>query len=217
MWHDGLFEVLEKEYDQEQSQKMSAYMKNMFEFLGIPKPRLTELTKPYYKACKKEPFDWNFVSECWKKTYREEQYVGIGYMKLFASKFTDKDLPKLEYFITHKSWWETVDSIDEMVGIIVMKYTALEKTMLEWSVAENMWLRRVAIDFQQRFKEKTNTKLLEKILCSNFGSSEFFINKAIGWSLREYSKVNPEWVRKFIEKNENSMSKLSVREGSKYI
>jgi len=75
----------------------------------------------------------------------------------------------------------------------------------------------VAIDHQLGRKEKTNTDLLEKILTNNFGSKEFFINKAIGWALRDYSKTNPDWVRYFIGKYKNKMDKLSIREGSKYI
>jgi len=89
--------------------------------------------------------------------------------------------------------------------------------MLKWSVDEDFWVRRVAIDHQLGRKEKTNTDLLEKILTNNFGSKEFFINKAIGWALRDYSKTNPDWVRYFIGKYKNKMDKLSIREGSKYI
>ena len=72
--------------------------------------------------------------------------------------------------------------------------------MLEWASDRNLWLRRVAIDFQQRYKDLTDVPLLEKIICLNFGSGEFFIDKAIGWSLRDYSKVNPDWVHSFLER-----------------
>lgn len=67
------------------------------------------------------------------------------------------------------------------------------------------------------WKERTNTELLEKILVNNFGSSEFFINKAIGWSLRDYSKTNQDWVRNFVETHKDKMDKLSIREASKYL
>ena len=62
-----------------------------------------------------------------------------------------------------------------------------------------------------------DTELLEKIILNNLGSDEFFINKAIGWALRDYSKVNREWVTNFIEKHKNKLSTLSIKEGSKYI
>lgn len=84
--------------------------------------------------------------------------------------------------------------------------------MLEWSTDEDFWVRRIAIDHQLCRKERTNTELLEKILVNNFGSSEFFINKAIGWSLRDYSKTNQDWVRNFVETHKDKMDKLSIRE-----
>lgn len=58
---------------------------------------------------------------------------------------------------------------------------------------------------------------METIIVNNFGSNEFFINKAIGWSLRDYSKTNPEWVRNFVNKHKDEMDKLSIKEASKYI
>ena len=89
--------------------------------------------------------------------------------------------------------------------------------MLDWSKSDNIWLRRVSIDFQQRFKEKTNSKLLEQVIINNLGSNEFFINKAIGWSLREYSKTEEQWVKDFIKKNKDQMNKLSIKEAMKLI
>ena len=85
------------------------------------------------------------------------------------------------------------------------------------NVDDNIWLRRVAIDHQLLRKEKTDTNLLEKILVNNLNHTEFFINKAIGWALRDYSKTNPQWVKDFIEKYKNNMASLSIREASKYI
>ena len=69
--------------------------------------------------------------------------------------------------------------------------------MLDWSKDDDFWIRRIAIDHQLCRREKTNTELLEKIIVNNFGSNEFFINKTIGWALRDYSKTNPLWVKEF--------------------
>lgn len=217
MWDDSLFQKLEQLSDNKQAEKMSAYMQNKFEFLGIPKPKLKEISKPYLKESRKYDFSWDFVNSCFKKNYREAQYIAITYLSMNSKKLTDKDLPKLKHLILTKSWWETVDSLDSIVGIIVLKYGYLEKTMLEWSISDNIWLKRVAIDFQQKYKEKTNTKLLEKIIYNNLGSNEFFINKAIGWSLRDYSKINPEWVGNFLVKYKEQLSTLSIKEASKYL
>ena len=130
---------------------------------------------------------------------------------------TDEDIPRLKELAITKSWWDTIDNLDRIVGGIALKYPAVNRIILEWSNDDNVWLRRIAIDHQLLRKERTDTELLEKIIKNNFGRTEFFINKAIGWALRDYSKTNPEWVRNFIEKNKDKMSKLSIGEGSKYI
>lgn len=89
--------------------------------------------------------------------------------------------------------------------------------MLEWSRDEDFWLRRLAIEHQLLQKEETDVQLLEQILVNNLDQFEFFINKAIGWALRDYSKTNPDWVLEFIEKYKDKLSKLSIKEGSKYL
>ena len=110
-----------------------------------------------------------------------------------------------------------IDGLDRIVGNIAFKDERIDDLMLEWSKDEDYWVRRIAIDHQLCRKEKTNTELLEKIIVNNFGSNEFFINKAIGWSLRDYSKTNPKWVKEFVEKYKDKMDKLSIKEASKYI
>ena len=89
--------------------------------------------------------------------------------------------------------------------------------MLEWSRDEDFWLRRLAIEHQLLQKEETDVQLLEQILVNNLDQTEFFINKAIGWALRDYSKTNPDWVLEFIEKYKDRLSKLSIKEGSRYL
>jgi 3-methyladenine DNA glycosylase AlkD len=203
--------------DETQSVKMSAYMKNNFPFLGLPKSKLITVIKPYIKTVAKEKVDWNFVDVCWEKDYREAQYTGVEYLFTIQKKLIEQDMDKLRQLIITKSWWDTSDSLDRIVGLLVQKHPILFKTMLDWSKNDNIWLRRVAIDFQLQYKEDVNVDLLEEIICNNFGTGEFFINKAIGWSLRDYSKVNPTWVESFIERHRNKLSKLSIKEASKYL
>jgi 3-methyladenine DNA glycosylase AlkD len=173
--------------------------------------------KPYLQKSRKLELDWDFVTLCWEKPYREAQYIAVEYILMHEKQLLDTDLNKIEELIINKSWWETVDSLDSVAGTIVIKYPYLKEEMLKWSKSENMWLRRVSIDFQQKYKEKTYTALLEEIICNNLGSKEFFINKAIGWSLREYSKVNPDWVSSFLERHKDGLSTLSIKEAGKYL
>ena len=209
---------LEAGKDPEKAGPMEAYMRHQFPFLGIAGPERNSLYKKYFPEAKKtKMIDWDFVDTCWEKEPREYQYVAANYLKAMQTYLTKDDLPKLERLVVTKSWWDTVDILDRVVGSLVADYPELEEVLLKWSLSDNIWLRRVAIDHQLLRKEKTNVQLMEKILLNNLDQTEFFITKAIGWALRDYSKINPEWVARFIEKNRKRMAELSIKEASKYL
>lgn len=209
---------LEAAKDPHKAGPMEAYMRHQFSFLGVAAPERNALYKKYFPSAKKtKVIDWNFVDICWEKEPREYQYVAANYLKAMQSYLTENDLPKLERQVVTKSWWDTVDILDRVVGSLVYDKPELEERILQWSLSDNIWLRRVAIDHQLLRKEKTNVQLMEKILLNNLNQTEFFINKAIGWALRDYSKISPEWVARFIEKNRKRMAELSIKEASKYL
>lgn len=212
-----IFETLYNNKNEEQAIPMAKYMKNQFPFLGLKKPERVALAKPFLKEKKKEAeIDWGFIYQCYDLPEREFQYVAIDYMKLVKDKFKPNDMEEIEKLLTTKSWWDTVDAINIVVGHIAMKYPEVKGGIItKWMKSENIWLNRIAIIFQLKYKEKTDTEFLSKAILQNANTDEFFINKAIGWALREYSKTNKEWVREFIQSHK--LSKLSVREGSKYI
>ena len=213
-----LYEEMIQHKNEEQAQKMSKYMLNKFEYIGIKTPERRKIFKNFFKEYKnEEKIDWEFVNKCWENKYREFQYVAADYLKNMKDKLTIDVIPKLKQLVLEKSWWDTIDNLDMTIGALALKDSNVNKILLEWSIDENIWLRRIAIDHQLLRKEKTNTELLEKILKNNLGQAEFFINKAIGWALRDYSKISPEWVKNFIEKNKENMAKLSIKEASKYL
>ena len=213
-----LYEEMIQHKNEEQARQMSKYMLNKFEYIGIKTPERRKIFKNFFKEYKnEEKIDWEFVNKCWENKYREFQYIAADYLKNKKDKLTIDDIPKIKQFTLKKSWWDTIDNLDMTIGALALKDSNVNKILLEWSIDENIWLRRIAIDHQLLRKEKTNTELLEKILKNNLGQAEFFINKAIGWALRDYSKTNPKWVKNFIEKNKEKMAKLSIREASKYL
>ena len=196
---------------------MKAYMKNKFEFLGVKTPARRKLTKTFLKQQTNLVIDWNFINEAWNYPYRELQYTALDYLEIRKKLLTPSDLPNLKKLAQTKSWWDTIDFLDRLVGSIIARFPETKEIILAWSCDEDIWLRRLAIDHQLLRKEETDTELLEKILVNNLGQTEFFINKAIGWALRDYSKTNPDWVRAFIERHQTEMAALSIREGSKYL
>jgi len=202
-----------------QAEPMRKYMKNLFPFLGIKKPERNKILKQFYlqTGILKEEFHQEFVIKLWEHAEREYQYAALDYIEKSLKKLGKENLPLMEYMITKKSWWDTVDMLaSKPVGMIAKGHPEVIKETIEgWAYGDHLWLRRSAILFQLKYKDQTNEERLYRYIEQNAESKEFFIQKVIGWVLREYSKTNPTSVKRFIETH--SLSALSVREGSKYL
>ncbi len=197
---------------------MSSYMRNKFKFLGIKSPKRKEIFKEIFENFKNnKEIDKEFVVKFFNKDYREFQYIAIDYLIKMKKYFLKDDIFFIKDLIITKSWWDTVDLIaSNLLGQICKKYPSLiDEQIVFWINDDNMWIRRSSIIFQLRYKENTNLEILQKSIESNIDDNEFFIQKAIGWALREYSKTDYKWVLNFI--NNHNLSKLSKREAEKYI
>ena len=119
--------------------------------------------------------------------------------------------------IITKSWWDTVDRIaSRLVGFYFREHKELIEPYTEkWMYYGNMWLQRTALLFQLKYKKETDTDLLFGYIQALAESPEFFIQKAIGWALREYSKTAPKTVKQFVDST--LLAPLSKREALKII
>lgn len=210
--------IFELKEDKENAIAMSKYMRNMFDFYGLPTPKRKEVYNDFIKNEKKlKTIDWIFLDKCYEDNHREFQYLVYDYLFAMKQYVSYDDIPKIKEYIVNKSWWDTIDFLCKVIGDIELRDLRVKDLMLEWSKDNNIWIKRTAIEHQLNLKDKTDDELLEKIIVNCFGTDEFFINKAIGWALREYSKTNSIWVREFINRYKNQMSDLSIKEASKYI
>ena len=215
---NDIFEQLTKLQNSKKAKEMSPYMKNKFEFLGVDSKSRKIVENNIFKEYKKtEYIDFNFTDKCFKSKYREFQYCAIDYLSLKKKYLNKINIEKLKEYILTKSWWDSVDGFHRIIGDIALRDESVNSILLEWSLDDNFWLRRIAICHQLLRKNNTNTNLLEEIIINNLNQNEFFINKAIGWALRDYSKTNSKWVIDFINKHKDNMSNLSIKEASKYL
>lgn len=204
--------------NEDNAKYMKAYMKDNFEYLGIKTPLRKELEKEFLKEKSKEALiDKELVRELSRNEYREFQYVALDYLVKQKKKLQKEDITFIRELIVTKPWWDTIDLIaSHLVGEICKKYPELiYEYILNWSTDENMWIRRTAILYQLKYKQDTDRNILEKVIKDNIEDEEFFIRKAIGWVLREYSKTNKDWVSEFVANNR--LSKLSEKGASKYL
>jgi 3-methyladenine DNA glycosylase AlkD len=209
--------ALEPHRNEARAKPMSAYMRDQFPFLGIPSPNRKKLVKTALLETDalKKPIDDNLVIELWACCEREYQYAACDYLAWQRKKLELKHLDLLEKLILSKSWWDSVDSLVHNVCAISLKYPESFPILERWAQTENFWLRRASILHQLGLKGKTDEARLFRFILENAHDSEFFIRKAIGWALREYSYVNPEAVQNFVLEHQKELSNLSKREALK--
>jgi 3-methyladenine DNA glycosylase AlkD len=198
---------------------MKKYMKDRYEYFGIKSPLRKEIYREHKLKYGLIPTaeTEEIVSWCWQQPQREYQYFAMEFLGRAAKK-ADKDSINLYIFmITNKSWWDTVDYIAaNLVGNYLKLYPERIMDLTDqWMASNDMWLQRTCLLFQLKYKSATDTDLIHGFISRLSSSKEFFIRKAIGWVLREYSKTDAEFVVDYVEKY--PMSGLSQREALKWL
>lgn len=194
------------------------YMRDQFEFFGLKSPVWKSLAKDYFKSAG-YPDDEDLktvIRFCFQDDHREMNYFGIELCQRLLKRQTVDFINFLEELILTKSWWDTVDWLAKLAGIHFRRFPQqLRPVTCRWMDSGDIWLQRSAIICQRFYKEETDAKLLFGYILEVADSREFFLQKGAGWALREYSKVAPEVVTKFI--TENELPALTQREGMKWI
>lgn len=204
------------------SAAMARYMRDQFPFLGIASPMRKALSRDFFKTHGYPPYHSVIavVEQLWQMPEREYQYTALDMLDKMKRKIPD-EIPYgqlLTYLITEKSWWDTVDIIaGTLAGDFLARYPEQRREYIDyWMISGNMWLQRSCLLFQLKYKKNTDIDLLTRCIAALQHSKEFFIQKAIGWALREYAKTNPQFVAQFVA-NSNYLAPLSRREALKHL
>ncbi len=200
---------------------MNAYMKNKFVFFGIKAPVRKALADAWIKSLpatlsptKRKEIVW----ELYNQEQREFHYVAIDWMNAWKKEMIEKDDSDfLKLLITTHSWWDSVDAIaSNYLGKYIQKFPIEGAELIEeWRHSDNMWLRRSCLIHQLKYGNNTDFTLLMDLINQFKNDKEFFIQKAIGWSLRQYSKFQPEAVRDFL--HDSDLKGLARKEAEKYL
>jgi 3-methyladenine DNA glycosylase AlkD len=211
--------LFEQHADPANAAPMKKYMREQFEYLGIKSPAFKALMKEHLVLHGLPPIKEldTILRDLWALPQREFQYAATSLLGRLEQELPARFIRTIEYMIVTKSWWDTVDTISGgALGVHFRRFPEVrEKYLPGWRASENFWLRRAAILFQLNYKKETDFALLAAIIRENLGSKEFFINKAIGWALRQYARVDPQAVREFV--NSTSLHPLSRREAMKHL
>ena len=217
-YFEHFIEVFRENGDPERAQGQMWYMKHQFEFFGLKSPVWTGLAKEVFKekGIPEGPQLIEFARLCYADDHREMQYLAIEAIERRIKKQPAEFIEVLEELILNKSWWDTVDWLAKLVGIHFEQHPELRLPATEkWMDSGEMWLQRVCLIFQLRYKEKTDFELMKQYILRIAHSKEFFLQKGAGWALRQYSRTNPNAVKEFVESNQ--LAALTKREGLRLI
>lgn len=211
--------LFEKNADPSQAPGMKKYMRDQFEYLGIKSPQFKLLMKEFLTTNGTPPINEldAILRDLWSLPQREFQYAATSLLGRCEKELPAQFIKTLEYLIITKSWWDTVDTISGgTLGVHFRMFPEMrEKYLAKWRKSDNFWLRRATILFQLNYKKETDFDLLCDIIRENLNSKEFFINKAIGWALRQYARLDPKAVKKFVKAT--PLHPLSRREAMKHL
>lgn len=202
------------------AEKQTKYMRHQFPFLGLMNQTRSHYWKEFQTIGGKISLDdlVPFCDLCIRYNDREMWYTAVDELKKYRKKLKRENIDFVEKMIVQSDWWDIVDSLaTNVVGSLCILYPELQTRVNDWIFHPNMWLRRTAILYQLGYKKQTDEVTLYSHIRNTAHEKEFFIRKAIGWALREYSKTNPNSVKDFISSNYNLLSPLSIREGEKKI
>jgi 3-methyladenine DNA glycosylase AlkD len=214
-----LLKAFEQHANAKKAIEMEAYMLNQFPFFGIQAPIRKKLQKAFLREHSLHSLERleQIVSNCFGQPQREFHYFAIALFTTHKTLWIKDSALFIDYCIQQKSWWDTVDGMasDWFKAYFKLFPAQTKPVTARWNKSKNIWLQRSSIMFQKSYKKDTDTNLLSTYIIRHIDSTEFFIQKAIGWALREYSKTNPTWVKEFVEKNK--LAPLSKREALKRI
>ncbi|MEO6189867.1 MAG: DNA alkylation repair protein [Saprospiraceae bacterium] len=218
-----LFAAIKEDFihnsDEHRATGMSKYMRDKFVYFGISSPVRKEIQSKHFpkkfEVIKKDFKE--FIIQCWSQDEREWKYLAMDFSQNYLKKGDLESLDLFENLIVDQSWWDTVDCLAaNLLGRILRPHPLLGKQkMEEWIESDNFWLQRTAIILQLKYKENTDFELLKKLILRRASNKEFFIQKASGWALREYSKLQPTSVIEFVDSN--LLAPLTKREALRLI
>lgn len=202
----------------ENASHMSKYMRDQFAFLGIKTVQRREILQQFIKTKGKLPEEVleQTIKKLWNLPEREYQYIALDLLDK-RKTFEKEDIAWIEWLIIHKSWWDTVDWLSSKIAGRYFNQFPEQIPIIteEWIHSDNLWLKRSALLFQKSYKDQTDEDRLYRYIEQCLNSEEFFIDKAIGWALREYSKTKADSVVGFVENHD--LSKLSETEALKWL
>jgi 3-methyladenine DNA glycosylase AlkD len=187
---------------------MKNYMKSQLEFLAIKVPVMRQVAREgfsfYGRSSEEMLAVWNsiwFSSSCF-----EVMCMPLFYYGRQGRKISPAAWDTLSTWSGHVENWAHSDSLSSIYSyLLAQNFDEVYGVMQQWNKAENQWLRRLSMVSLIHYSGKKAVFLpLDKVLpmLENCLEDERpYVQKAIGWVLREANYVYHAEISAFIERH----------------
>ncbi len=202
---------------------MRAYMRDQFEFLGVPTPQRRLAARPLLRTLDGADAHTllQYAGALWQLPQREYQYVAIDLLALHWKELGPQHVADLLALAQQRAWWDSVDGLAAIVGDVLMAEKArgheAHQSMDTALEHPSLWVRRIAMLHQLGWRKATDARRLFAYALVLAPEKEFFIQKAVGWALRDYARHDPQAVRRFLDASRDRLPALSYREAAKHL
>ena len=213
--------------DPERAGPMRRYMRDQFPFLGVTAGAQRAAWRAATAGLPRRLPEQVVVEaavDLWARPEREHRYLACTLVNRHAASpprrpaATAGFLDTVEVLVTDEPWWDTVDALaTHAVGDLVRHHAELRARMDAWLASDDVWLIRAAVLHMLRWRAATDAPWLFAACLSRGDNPDFFVRKAIGWALRDYSKVDAPAVVAFVEAHAAGLSGLSRREALRWV
>jgi len=212
--------TLEKNVNKERAVNEKRYLKSPYKFFGVSVPFTDKMAKEFSRENKDAEREYIFkiAKRLWDSEFHEEKRLAVDILRHYPDYIDLDAMPVIEKMLEQSTGWDHIDEISvHMVGSVLKKDKKAYNFLKKWSRSDNFWMRRASLISQiLLFRQgKGNHKLFFGFAERMLDEKEFFIRKAIGWCIREVSKLDPEEAFKFLLKIKGRASGLTLREGAK--
>ena len=198
------------------------YLKSELDHYGVTVPEIRKAARRF--ARERKDLSKNDLTrltlELWDRDVYELRKLAVNILAAKVSLLNVEDLEFLEQLLRRSYTWALID--DMSFNVVAPVLNEIDDSTLiraRWAQDEDFWVRRTAMlallprlrrgtEGWEEFTAYADAMLEEK---------EFFIQKAIGWILREVSKHSPDLVADWLQPRAGVASSVTIREAVKYL
>ena len=212
-----LIQALRALGDAKRAEQEKRYQKSRWEHWGVPLPSMDVAVKTTLGDLSQEQ-SLDLCRRLWREPVWDLRIVAG---RILARKSIEPDA-KVWGFVTERKpdldGWAVADNFAPVASRCLIDDSCRLDAVEAWIENPHLWTRRAALVFTLPWaKGERDPERMLGWAARLADDREWFIQKAIGWWLRELSKRNPERVRRFLAEHGGKLTGVAKREATKYL